>query len=248
MFTTKVLEDAVGIQWQGLTDKTVTVSDGVGNPLIVGEFKRGRTDKVMTVHAGNIRSVLGYEPENPDYMAVEDMLDEGVPVVNVLRLAVAKGTSSSISCAGATPYVIMSIAQLFERDRYDYAMGLTFNIKINDKEYNNIPVMDIVGGSGLGDTAFSREELKPQNIVLFPDSSGNLYVFKGGNETVKVSVTINNYTDGITVSDRNKNPTLKMSGNTMQFCLIGNGINIFDERGYTTREFSSYIQSELGFD
>nr|WP_275903708.1 hypothetical protein [Acinetobacter beijerinckii] len=47
---------------------------------------RGRVDKPMTIHQGNIRGRLGYQPDNIDYIAVQDCLDTGVPSVLVLRV------------------------------------------------------------------------------------------------------------------------------------------------------------------
>lgn len=87
MIRTSVLGEAVGIQWSGLTDKTETNSQtGLGYPLLIGQFKRGRTDKPMTVTSGNIKALLGYEPTNKDYIAVQDYLDTKVPSVQVLRI------------------------------------------------------------------------------------------------------------------------------------------------------------------
>lgn len=85
--TTKVLGEAVGIQWQGVQDRTQGQPSSNGVPLLVGSFKRGRLDKPMIIHNGNIQSELGYEPNNADYIAVQSMLDMGVPNVNVLRVA-----------------------------------------------------------------------------------------------------------------------------------------------------------------
>ena len=87
MNTTKILGEAVGIQSQGIVDKTETqTNEGLTSALIVGRFKRGRVDKPMTIHQGNIRGQLGYEPTNIDYQAVQDCLDTGVPSVQVLRV------------------------------------------------------------------------------------------------------------------------------------------------------------------
>ena len=87
MNTTKILGEAVGIQSQGTVDKTETqTKEGLTSALIVGRFKRGRVDKPMTIHQGNIRGQLGYEPTNIDYQAVQDCLDTGVPSVQVLRV------------------------------------------------------------------------------------------------------------------------------------------------------------------
>lgn len=87
MIRTSVLGEAVGIQWSGLTDKTETNSQtGLGYPLLIGQFKRGRTDKPMTVTSGNIKALLGYDPTNKDYIAVQDYLDSKMPSVQVLRI------------------------------------------------------------------------------------------------------------------------------------------------------------------
>ena len=81
-----IIGEAVGIQWQGLTDKTQGTSNGLGQPLFIGAFRRGRLDAPMVIHNGNIRAMLGYDPQNPSYIAVQDALDAGVPSVNVVRV------------------------------------------------------------------------------------------------------------------------------------------------------------------
>ncbi|OJU54256.1 MAG: hypothetical protein BGN93_02395 [Acinetobacter sp. 39-4] len=87
MNTTKILGEGVGIQSQGIVDQTETqTNEGLTSALIIGRFMRGRVDKPMTIHQGNIRGQLGYEPNNTDYIAVQDCLDTGVPSVRVLRV------------------------------------------------------------------------------------------------------------------------------------------------------------------
>lgn len=99
MIRTKVLGPEVGIQWSGLQDRTETTNKtGLGYPLIVGQFKRGRTDQPMKITNGNIRSLLGYDPTNKDYIAVQGYLDTGVPSVNVLR--VGSNVDHLLSLAG----------------------------------------------------------------------------------------------------------------------------------------------------
>lgn len=108
MNTTKILGEAVGIQSQGIVDKTETqTNEGLTSALIIGRFKRGRIDKPMTIHQGNIRGQLGYEPNNIDYIAVQDCLDTGVPSIQVLRVG-ATSNGSLISCAGATSVMSFS--------------------------------------------------------------------------------------------------------------------------------------------
>lgn len=83
-YSTDSLKNEAGIQFDeviliGEDDKQV-----IG--LIAGQFKRGRMDKPMTVTLENIRSVLGFDPRNPDYAAVVDVLTLGIPSVQVIRI------------------------------------------------------------------------------------------------------------------------------------------------------------------
>ncbi|KXZ65131.1 hypothetical protein AVENLUH7437_01547 [Acinetobacter venetianus] len=103
MNTIKILGEAIGIQSKGVVDKTETQTrDRLTSAMIVGRFMRGRTDKPMTIHQGNIRGQLGYEPNNLDYIAVQDCLDTGLPSIQVLRIGIQSAGGSQISCAGAT--------------------------------------------------------------------------------------------------------------------------------------------------
>ena len=87
MNTTKILGEAVGIQRQDIIDRTEEqTADGLTGAVILGRFKRGRVDAPMEIHQGNIRGQLGYDPKNPDYIAVQDCLDTNVPSVQVLRV------------------------------------------------------------------------------------------------------------------------------------------------------------------
>ncbi|HCH7477383.1 TPA: hypothetical protein NM870_001981 [Acinetobacter baumannii] len=87
MNTTQILGEAPGIQYQKKTDKTETkTNQSLTDTIIIGRFMRGRFDAPMTIHKGNIRGELGYEPNNPDYRCVQDTLERGVPSVKVLRV------------------------------------------------------------------------------------------------------------------------------------------------------------------
>ena len=99
MNTTKILGEAVGIQSQGVVDRTETRTKvGLTSAIIIGQFKRGRVDRPMVIHNGNIRGQLGHEPNNPYYMAVQDCLDTGVPSVQVLRVGSIDNGNLHISC------------------------------------------------------------------------------------------------------------------------------------------------------
>lgn len=83
---TAVLGEESGIQYQGVKDKSGGTGQAVPSTLITGKFRRGVYGRTMTITSGNIRGMLGYDPENTDYQAVEDALSTGIPSVQVLRL------------------------------------------------------------------------------------------------------------------------------------------------------------------
>lgn len=104
---TKVLGSAPGIQWQGEQDNTQSTAINAMNVgIIVGQFKRGRVDKPFRVSAATIEARLGYDPTNFDYMAVQDVLDLGVPYVWVQRIRAGVNASASqpaqITSSGAS--------------------------------------------------------------------------------------------------------------------------------------------------
>lgn len=102
MNTTNILGEAVGVQYQEIQDHSETdVGSILTSALIIGRFKRGEVGRAMNIHQGNIRGMLGYDPKNLDYIAVQDCLDAGIPSVRVLRVAEA-AIGFEIGCAEAT--------------------------------------------------------------------------------------------------------------------------------------------------
>ncbi len=83
---TRTLGAATGIQDQVEVDLSQTLVDSLSVGVIVGRFKRGRTDKPFLVTNATIKQRLGYDPTNRDYMAVQDVLDMGIPDVWVQRV------------------------------------------------------------------------------------------------------------------------------------------------------------------
>lgn len=87
MIETKILGDAVGVQRQDVIDKSeTTVLPSLANGVIAGHFKRGRMDKPFKVAASSYKALLGYDPSNPSYLAVEDAFKNGVSELSVLRV------------------------------------------------------------------------------------------------------------------------------------------------------------------
>ena len=96
MTVTKILQSQAGIQYDKPQDKSAAdPRDSLNNVVFTGQFKRGRFDKPMKVYASNLRAALGYDPDNMDYVAIEDALATGVPFVWVQRVV----QSSSLICA-----------------------------------------------------------------------------------------------------------------------------------------------------
>ena len=86
MNITSELHEEVGIQKRKIIDRTeVQTVQSITDATIVGQFRRGVLGE-MIIHQGNIRGELGYDPTNPDYIAVQSCLDAGIPSVKVIRI------------------------------------------------------------------------------------------------------------------------------------------------------------------
>lgn len=120
MHITKVLENEVGLQFDRVKDNTGSTGAAPINGVITGSFKRGRTDQQIQVTQSNIKAVLGYDPENPDYVAVQDALNTGVPYVNVMRIV----SRPTISCVGASTAASLGL-------QFEPSESLEYLIKIN---------------------------------------------------------------------------------------------------------------------
>ena len=94
---TAILGNEVGIQYQGVKDSSSLTASYPVVGVMIGQFRRGRLDKPMTITRQNIKTKLGYDPTNPDYIAVQDALDSGVPSVQVLRVL-----NTSLMCLRVT--------------------------------------------------------------------------------------------------------------------------------------------------
>ena len=171
MNTTKILGEAVGIQRQDIIDRTEEqTAEGLTGAVILGRFKRGRVDAPMSIHQGNIRGQLGHDPKNPDYIAVQDCLDAGVPSVQVLRLGQNEEDDGSetdppdgkdrfvISCA--PPEVQQRIVLNKVRDTLP---SLTFHNVVFDIYINGIPAAS--GVSLLDSAVMDLHGLKVEDLT-----------------------------------------------------------------------------------
>lgn len=93
MIETKILGDAVGIQRGDVIDNSeTTVLPSLANGVMTGHFKRGRQDKPFKVTSSNYRSLLGHDPSNPSYLAVEDAFKRGISELSILRVGGMDGS------------------------------------------------------------------------------------------------------------------------------------------------------------
>lgn len=87
MIESNILGAAVGVQNQGVIDKSEgTALPSTVNGVIAGKFKRGRMDKAFVVTRDNYKAILGHDPSNPSYQAVEDVFNRGVSQVSIRRV------------------------------------------------------------------------------------------------------------------------------------------------------------------
>lgn len=86
MIESNILGAAVGVQNQGVIDKTEGTSlPSISNGVIAGKFKRGRMDQPFVVTKDNYKAMLGHDPSAPSYQAVEDVFNRGVSQVSIRR-------------------------------------------------------------------------------------------------------------------------------------------------------------------
>lgn len=98
MIQSKTLGSAAGIQYQGVIDQSETPSlPSLVNGVIIGRFKRGRMDKPFKVTASNYKALLGRDPSNPNYLAVEDAFKSGVSELNILRIGGGNAPAEDIT-------------------------------------------------------------------------------------------------------------------------------------------------------
>lgn len=86
MIESKILGEAVGIQYQGEKDLSETANPSrLTKATFVGRFKRGIMGRPFKVTRDNYQALLGVDNNNPDYMAVADIFNSGVPELTILR-------------------------------------------------------------------------------------------------------------------------------------------------------------------
>lgn len=139
MIESNILGAAVGIQNQGVIDKTEgTNLPSTGDAVIAGKFKRGRMDKAFVVTRDNYKAMLGHDPSNPSYQTVEDAFKRGLSEVSVFRIGSSTGDTlppdgggggGGFDWATLTPNNLVEINANSDNDAF-------FEMEINGAVYN----------------------------------------------------------------------------------------------------------------
>ncbi|WOE40052.1 hypothetical protein [Acinetobacter chinensis] len=212
MNITSELHEEVGIQKRKIIDRTeVQTVQSITDATIVGQFRRGVLGE-MIIHQGNIRGELGYDPTNPDYIAVQSCLDAGIPSVKVIRIG-----GGGISCSGATDEVWL----LPDSDN-QHIMDL--DIEINGVLFKNNGSQSIENLTGellFASTHSGTEFQRYTSIYLSEDA-----VLNGAKLTharVRLIPT-SNYSSELIIHPNNTNPTVSVDPATgiLSFCIIAN--------------------------
>ncbi|MDO5769036.1 MAG: hypothetical protein Q4P13_05985 [Psychrobacter sp.] len=190
MIESKTLGAAVGVQRQDVIDRSESISlPSLSNGVIVGRFKRGRLDQPFKVTLNNYKALLGYDPSNPSYLAVEDALRQGVSEVWVRRVgssSVGKSSNGDPMTPRATMYTFtdtMFTPDVFESEYIEESdpfiwgnYAFKFIFETDSKRHEIIVARQAVFRSNIFDNSSSQgslqgfiSELIYSNVQLFDE-------------------------------------------------------------------------------
>lgn len=87
MINSKTLRRAVGISQDDVSGNASPNVPSINQQsVIVGRFKRGRTDKPFKVNSKNFKALLGDDQTNPSFLAIQDAFDAGADFLWVMRI------------------------------------------------------------------------------------------------------------------------------------------------------------------
>ena len=187
MIETKILGDAVGIQRQDVIDKSeTTVLPSLANGVITGHFKRGHMDKPFKVTASNYKALLGHDPSNPSYLAVEDAFKNGINELSILRTGGGIGGGESDGGAGnggggGVIGCIPQSADIMFNSNYDESPIGNVHARYRVNNGNWIDYSNVVGNISMGLIAdfFNTIEVEGEKLI---ETIGN-----GGNDTATIA-------------------------------------------------------------
>ena len=110
MIQSKILGEAAGIQYQGVSDKSEANKSGnLTKGCLIGRFNRGLMGSPFTVTRENFKALLGYDPNNPDCMAIEDAFNRGVPSLQVVRVGAPLGKYKPLAMGVIVQLVVAAV-------------------------------------------------------------------------------------------------------------------------------------------
>ena len=188
---TTIIDQEAGIQYQGVEDRSSRTGTYPVIGMITGQFRRGRFDKPMTITNENIKAQLGYDPTNPHYMAVQDVLSSGVPSVQVLRVGETidpKPNLPNVICAGAPSGVTLRNAQSFA-DLSLYGTAPTMDVYINDVLAGENMSMFIHDMGGVGDSYKAPWEALRElhQLSISSDSQNYLHIYNNSSMDKRIA-------------------------------------------------------------
>lgn len=168
MIESKTLGSAAGVQYQGVIDKTETNSlPSLANGVIVGRFKRGRMDKPFKVTASNYKALLGHDPSNPSYLAVEDAFKRGISEVSILRVGGIGG--AAIKCVAN--FAEMSLPSF---DREEVVPDSFVTVSRNGGEFKTYKLNPPMEGADFFAENFFSSDGKKVIFFDYPYGAGQL--------------------------------------------------------------------------
>lgn len=180
---TSILGNEPGIQYSGVTDKTGSTGSAPINNIFVGKFKRGRLDRPMTITKANIRGMLGYDPKNLDYVAVQDALDTNIPSIQVLRVAIP-----SCNCQSDF-YKLTNSYNLYFPTQYG---SVIYTLSLNNQVFQGITASTSSYSIMDGLNSIFAEAHNIYEIVSYSLSSeenGTIYLQNTTNDCLKINLT-----------------------------------------------------------
>ncbi len=151
MIESNILGAAVGIQNQGVIDKSEGTSlPSTVNAVIVGSFKRGRMDQPFTVTRENYKAILGHDPSNPSYLAVEDVFSRGISELSIVRTGSSGGSNTPIVCTPTSLEFVPNVTLPIDKEQIILRIIL---------EVDGVALLNHNGNEGFADISLTTSQI-----------------------------------------------------------------------------------------
>ena len=169
MIQANIIDQASGIQTQPTIDRSEATSPpSTSTAIIVGKFKRGIIGRPFVVTNTTYKAILGYDPMNPSYLAVEDAFNLGVNKLSVLRTGKPASAIGGIAPPSTDTLLINRSVTIRNKDGFYNNNYAYFSLDINGVMYNADKSQSL--------TNFDNYGTIDNLISVSVDSGGVLYV------------------------------------------------------------------------